>query len=47
MAKTTSPIHLDFEKGLIVLNSTFAKKVRMIGGSVKIYAQKCLQTPAE
>lgn len=31
MAKATSPMHLDFEKGLIVLNSTFAKKARMIG----------------
>ena len=31
MAKATSPMHLDFEKGLIILNSTFAKKARMIG----------------
>ena len=31
MAKMTTAIRLDFDKNLIILNSTFAKKARRIG----------------
>ena len=31
MAKMTAAIHLDFDKNLIILNSTFAKRARRIG----------------